>query len=126
MGSPVVMGRKTWESIGRPLPGRRNVVITRNPAYEAPGAELAASLDAALALVADSSRIFVIGGAQVYAEALPKADRLWITLLDRDFEGDAVFPAIPEAEFKKTCFRSLEPTDARPYRVDFLRLDRIR
>ncbi len=71
MGHPIVMGRRTWESIGRPLPGRRNIVVTRNAAYTAPGAEVAGSLGAALALCAGAAEVFVIGGAELYRLALP-------------------------------------------------------
>jgi dihydrofolate reductase len=94
MGCPVVMGRKTWDSIGRPLPGRRNIVVTRNAAWAAAGAEAAASLDDALARVADAPKVFVIGGAQLYALALPVADTLVLTEIDADApDADAFFPA---------------------------------
>lgn len=93
-GATVVMGRATWESLPerfRPLPGRRNVVLTRDPGYAAPGAEVTASLDVALACADD---VWVIGGAQVYAAALPVADRLAVTQVDVDVEGDAVAPTV--------------------------------
>ena len=103
MGSPVIMGRKTWDSLParfRPLPGRRNVVVTRNAAWQAEGAERAASLDAALALVADAPKAFVIGGGELYALALPRADELWLTEIDAAFDAaDAYFPAIDGARF---------------------------
>ncbi len=92
LGCPIVMGRRTWESIGRPLPGRRNLVVTRNPAWHAAGAEVAASLDAALELAADAERVFVIGGAQLFAEALPLADELVLTEIDADLPADTFFP----------------------------------
>src|SRR5207248_10426390 len=76
LGCPVIMGRKTWDSIGRPLPGRRNIVVTRDPQWRTDGAERAGSLREALALAATSGKVFVIGGAQIYAEALPLADEL--------------------------------------------------
>lgn len=101
-GHPVIMGRHTWESLPvrfRPLPGRRNLVVSRDPAFAAPGAEVVPSLDAALERVADASRAFVIGGAQLYAQALARADRLLLTEIDRDFEGDAHFPDWPRAAF---------------------------
>jgi dihydrofolate reductase len=101
-GHPVVMGRKTWESLPprfRPLPGRRNVVITRNAQFDAPGAEVVGSLDAACALLADVPTAFVIGGAEIYAQALPIAQRLWLTEIERDFEGDASFPDWPRDAF---------------------------
>lgn len=126
MGTPVIMGRKTWESIGRALPGRLNIVITRSRTYEAKGALRVGSLNEALeaAQASGAARICVIGGEQIYRQALPLADRIWITLLDKSFEGDARFPTIPAAHFRKMRFRTLEPTEERPYRVDFLRYDR--
>jgi dihydrofolate reductase len=102
MGCPVVMGRKTWDSLPprfRPLPGRRNLVVTRQAGWQAAGAEVAHSLDEALALVADASRVFVIGGAELYAQALPKADELVLTEIDREIEGDAFFPRWERGEF---------------------------
>lgn len=93
MGKPVIMGRKTFESIGRPLPGRRNVVISRNAQYAAEGIEIVSSLEAALELVADVPEIMVIGGQQIFTQALPLADRLYITLIDHEFDGDTYFPA---------------------------------
>jgi dihydrofolate reductase len=92
MGCPVLMGRKTYDSIGKPLPGRRNVVITRNIHWEAPGIEEAPSFEAALELLKHATKVYVIGGAQVYAEALPWADELVLTEIDHDFEGDTYFP----------------------------------
>jgi dihydrofolate reductase len=94
-GHPVVMGRRTWESLParfRPLPGRRNIVVTRNPHWRADGGERAGSLDEALALVGDTGRVSVIGGAEVYAAALPLADELVLTELDLQVEGDTRFP----------------------------------
>lgn len=99
LGSPIIMGRKTFDSIGKPLPGRRNIVITRDTGWLAAGVEVAHSLDAALHLVADVPRAFIIGGGQIYAEALPRADELVLTEVDRDFEGDAFFPAWDKAAF---------------------------
>ncbi len=105
MGHPVVMGRRTWDSLPapyRPLPGRRNVVLSRDPGWQAPGAERAGSLDQALQLLADIPRVFVIGGAHVYATALPLADELLLTEVDADVDGDAVFPSFDEGGFEET------------------------
>ena len=96
MGKPVIMGRKTFESIGRPLPGRRNIIITRNCDYAADGIETVGSLEEALALTADASEQMVIGGQQIFTEALPLADRLYITHIDTTFEGDTFFPRYPQ------------------------------
>ncbi|MEO6031683.1 MAG: dihydrofolate reductase [Burkholderiaceae bacterium] len=102
MGCPVIMGRKTWESLPerfRPLPGRRNVVVTRNPEWRAAGAETASSLDAALALLDATAKAFVIGGAELYALALPLADELVLTEIDAAFEADAFFPRWNRSDF---------------------------
>lgn len=96
MGKPVLMGRRTWDSLParfRPLPGRRNLVLTRQPEWRADGAETATSIDAALALLAGVARAFVIGGAEIYALALPWADTLEVTEIDADLPGDTFFPA---------------------------------
>jgi dihydrofolate reductase len=94
MGAPIIMGRKTWESIGRPLPGRRNIVVTRNPQLRIEGCEVTTSLEDAQRLCAGVEQMFLIGGAQLYAEAMPCADRLIVTEIDADVEGDAFFPPI--------------------------------
>ncbi len=99
LGCPIVMGRKTWDSIGRPLPGRRNIVITRNEHWSAAGAERASSFDAALALAGDVERVCVIGGAEIYALALPHADELLLTEIDADFDADAYFPEWPRDDY---------------------------
>ena len=111
LGRPVVMGRKTWDSIGRPLPGRRNIVITRNPAWSAEGAERAGSLEAALALAGDAERVCVIGGAEIYALALPHAHELQLTEIEADLEGDAFFPAWPREAFKCTSSEAHETAE---------------
>ncbi len=102
LGHPVIMGRKTWDSIGRALPQRRNIVITRNATWQADSAEVAASLAAALASVVGEPKVFVIGGAQIYAQALPLADELVLTEIDAEFEGDAFFPEWDRAAFRQT------------------------
>lgn len=102
MGHPVIMGRKTWESIGRPLPGRRNIVVSRNTDYVASGGELVGSLDAALKSLSEFDRVFVIGGEQLFKQAFDKADRLYITEIDLDIEGGDTFFEVPnEADWKE-------------------------
>jgi dihydrofolate reductase len=99
LGHPILMGRRTWESLGRPLPGRRNIVITRQQNWRAEGAEHAESLPAALQRVAGDELAFVIGGAQLYAQALPLADGLELTEIDHDFDGDTRFPDWDRSRF---------------------------
>ncbi|MEA9567285.1 MULTISPECIES: dihydrofolate reductase [unclassified Polynucleobacter] len=102
MGHPVIMGRKTWESIGRPLPGRRNIVVSRNASYQATGGELVGSLDEALKSLSEFPRVFVIGGEQLFTQAFPKADRLYITEIDIDIEGGDTFFEVPnESDWKE-------------------------
>lgn len=117
MGHPVVMGRRTWDSLPdrfRPLPGRRNVVVTRNPNWRAEGAERAASLDEALMLVDGDARVFVIGGAEIYAAALPLADELVLTEIDLQVEGDVSFPPWDRDAFTEVERRPSMSRDGTP------------
>ena len=106
MGHPVIMGRKTWESIGRPLPGRRNIIVSRNASYQATGGELVGSLDEALNSLSEFPRVFVIGGEQLFTQAFPKADRLYITEIDMDVEGGDTFFEVPN----KSDWKEVERT----------------
>jgi dihydrofolate reductase len=104
MGHAVVMGRRTWDSLPdrfRPLPGRRNVVVTRNAEWRSEGAVRAGSLDEALRLLAGEGQVFVIGGAELYAEALPLADELVVTEIDAEVEGDVYFPTWDQTAFRE-------------------------
>lgn len=107
LGKPVLMGRKTWDSIGRPLPGRPNIVITRDKSFAAPGAEVVASLDEGLAAARREAaalgvdEICVIGGGQIYAQVFDRADILHVTHVEADVEGDTRFPEIDPAVFDK-------------------------
>jgi dihydrofolate reductase len=106
MGCPVIMGRKTWDSLParfRPLPGRRNIVVTRDPAWRDTGADAVGSMIEALALAAGAAKAFVIGGAQTYALALPFADELVLTEIDADLPGDTFFPAWDRTLFTATA-----------------------
>ncbi|HEY5897800.1 MAG TPA: dihydrofolate reductase [Burkholderiales bacterium] len=102
MGQAVIMGRRTWESLGRALPGRENIVVTRQAGYEAPGAAVARSLEAALALCAGDSVAFVIGGEQLFAESLPIAAGLVLTEIQRDYEGDTRFPDYDRSRWRES------------------------
>ena len=101
MGHPVVMGRKTFAAIGRPLPGRENIVLTRQPACRAEGCRVAPSLELALASCAGADEVFVCGGEDIYRQALAVADRIYLTVIHRECAGDTFFPPIP-AEFVET------------------------
>lgn len=117
LGHPIVMGRRTFESIGRPLPGRRNIVVSRSPQWSPIGCEKVDSLEAARALCCDAPELFVIGGAQLYASALPQADRLLITEVDVDAQADVFFPTPDPAIWERV---SLTPAISRtglPYAI---------
>ena len=115
-GKPVVMGRKTWESLPekfRPLPGRQNIVVSRDPAYKAHGADLASSLEGALALAGGAEEVFVIGGEQLYRAALPLADRLYLTEVELTPAADAFFPEVDPTRWQEVERRaSRESTPA--------------
>ncbi len=118
LGHPVVMGRRTWESLPdrfRPLPGRRNVVVTRNPDWSAEGAERAGSLEEALRLATGEERVSVIGGGELFAEALPLADELVLTELDLAVEGDAFFPAWDREAFAEVGREQHVSVDGTPF-----------
>lgn len=99
MGRPVVMGRRTWESIGRPLPGRENVVVSRSPAFRPAGAIVVPSLEAAIAHCSGADEVFVIGGGELYRAALQVAGRIVLTEIHRAFEGDVRFPEFDRAQW---------------------------
>ena len=101
MGKPLIMGRKTFESIGKPLPGRRNIVVTRQRAFEAEGVEVASGIDAAIALAGDVDEAIIAGGGEIYAAAIDRADRLYIPEVEAAPEGDAFFPEIDQAVWRE-------------------------
>jgi len=115
LGAPVVMGRKTWQSIGRALPGRRNIVVTRDRSLRPEGAETAASLEAAIALAGDVRVVHVIGGAEIYARALPLADELQLTEIDAEFPADTFFPAWDRGRFALTSRERHETAEGLRY-----------
>lgn len=102
MGHHIVMGRKTYESIGKPLPGRTTVIVTRDPSYQVEGCVTATSINAAITACGDDAEIFFVGGAELYAQVLPRADRLYLTEIQADYEGDAWFPEFDRSTWKET------------------------
>jgi dihydrofolate reductase len=126
MGHPVIMGRKTFESIGKPLPGRRNMVISRNPDWRAEGCEVFTSLDAALGTCAATGQVFVIGGATLYREALPVADHLYLTEVDASPEGDTFFPALPSEQWREASREHHAADEKNAFAMDFVVLDRVK
>ena len=127
LGHPVVMGRKTWESVGTPLPGRHNIVVTRQRGYQADGADVAPSLQAALGLVRDEPEVFVVGGAEIYAQALPLADTIHLTVIHtRDVPGDVHFPPFEGPEWA-IAEELQHPADERhAWPLSFRRYERTR
>lgn len=128
MGKPVVMGRKTFESIGKPLSGRTNVVVTRQPDFRAEGVEVAGSLDAALALAAgeagEEAEVIVAGGGEIYAAAIDRADRLYITHVQASPEGDVNFPAIDSAIWRARSTESVPAGERDTAATTFVVYDR--
>ena len=123
MGHHIVMGRKTWVSIGRLLPGRHHIIVSRQPGYQVPGAQVVGSVEAAVAAAGGDSEIFVIGGAEIYAAALPLADRILATEIERDFEGDVRFPGVDRAAWQETA-RERGEDPASGLRYSFVTLER--
>ena len=123
MGHPIIMGRKTFESIGRPLPGRRNIVVSRNPDFHGEGIEVAHTLEAAIGMCAGSDA-FVIGGATLYVEALMRADQLFITEIDAAPAGDTFFPSISAEDWRETYREHREADEKNPHALEFVVLER--
>jgi len=124
MGKPIVMGRLTWESIGRPLPGRQNIVITRQSDFVADGCDAVTSPAAALAAAGDVEEIMIIGGSQVYELFLPKADRLYVTRVHADIDGDTFFPEIDEAIWRLVDSEAHAADDANQFAFEFRTYER--
>lgn len=122
LGHHLIMGRKTWDSIGRPLPGRTTIVISRQPDFVAPGAQVAHSLEQALSLCAGQDEVFVTGGAEIYRQALPLAQRIYLTELDAAIAGDAFFPEFSTAQWQLS---SREAHQGREFAYAFSVYDRI-
>lgn len=123
MGHHIVMGRKTWESIGRLLPGRKHIIISRKPGYDVPGATVVDSIDAAIAAARGDSEIFVIGGGAIYALVLPIADRILATEIAREYEGDAYFPELEKRIWRETAREDREDAKS-SLRYRFVTLER--
>jgi len=119
LGKPVIMGRKTYESIGRPLPGRRNIVISRDATYHAEGVDAVTTVDAALALVNDVEEVMVIGGGAIYAHCLPAATRLYITHIEAEIAGDTQFPFYDLNVWKKVSSDKRIADEKNAYNLDF-------
>jgi dihydrofolate reductase len=124
LGKPVAMGRKTFESIGKPLPGRTNIVITSNPEYPADNCIIVHSLDEALNAATSSKELMVIGGASFYQQALPLADRMYLTLVHGSFAGDAYFPQYNEQEWQQVNRSDHGADERNPVPYSFIEMRR--
>ncbi|HMG69072.1 MAG TPA: dihydrofolate reductase [Chitinophagaceae bacterium] len=120
-GLPVIMGRKSFESLGKPLKGRKNIVITRNKEWVADGVETARSIDQAITLASqsDAKELFIIGGAEIFQAALPSADRIYLTLVHGNFEGDAFFPEFKKEDWSLISNRDCGPDEMNSYPLSF-------
>ncbi|HZJ73905.1 MAG TPA: dihydrofolate reductase [Perlabentimonas sp.] len=124
-GHSVIMGRKTFESIGRPLPKRHNIVVSRNKDLKIEGCTVVLSLQDALALCAQEDEVFVIGGGELYRQALPLASKLYLTRVHKVFDGDTFFPEISMDEWREVYTEKGKPTDADGLEYTFINLERI-
>ena len=125
MGKPVLMGRKTFKSLGRPLPGRHNIIITREPGFVAEGCTVVHSVDEALAAGSRNPEVMVIGGASFYAQLLPRCQRMYFTLVDGEFEGDTFFPTYDVTHWREVERRNFEADEENPFRYSFVVLERV-
>ncbi len=127
LGSPIIMGRKTYDSIGRPLPGRLNIILSRNTTLEIEGCSVVDSLDKALTLAQESTKdeVFITGGAHLYNKFLKEADRLYLTLIDEAFDGDTYFPDYTQLNWQEISREDHQADDQNPHNYSFVILDKI-
>ena len=125
MNHPIIMGRKTYESIGRPLPGRRNLVISRQPELEIEGVEIYQSINEALISCNGLTDVMIIGGSSIYEQMLEYADRLYLTYIELETTGDAFFPDWKIYDWKEVERQTFEPDEKNPYTYSFVTLERI-
>lgn len=124
LGKPILMGRNTWESLPGVLPGRRHIVVTRNPDYQAPGGEVVHSVEAALQAAEGEPEIMIVGGSHFYSAMLPRADRLYLTLVEADVSGDAYFPEIDWQQWREEAREYHQADEKNAYNYTFVNLVR--
>lgn len=122
-GHTIIMGRKTYDSVGKPLPNRRNIVVTRQDIH-IEGVEIASSIDAALAVCADEPEVFIVGGAEIYRQSMSRVNRIYLTIVHRDFEADTFFPQLDEKEWKTVSREDFEADERNPIPYSFITLER--
>lgn len=125
MGAPILMGRKTYEAIGRPLPGRDNIIVSRDLGYRQPECQVLASIDSALQLCADAPELFVIGGATLYAAMLPRADYLYLTEIHKSFVGDTFFPELVAEQWREVAREDVKNDERVDFSYSFLKLAKL-
>ena len=126
MGKPMIMGRLTFESIGKVLPGRRSIVLTRDAAYKAEGCEVVTTPDAAFEQAGDVDEVMIIGGGNVYEQMLPMTDRIYLTRIHAEIDGDTFFPEINADDWRIVSSEPLPPNDERPFSISFQLLERVK
>lgn len=126
MGKPIIMGRKTYDSIGKPLPGRTNIVLSRNPDIQIEGVVCVNTFEDALTLVSDAEEIMIIGGSTIYEMLLPQVDRMYITYVDAEFEGDAWFPQFDESQWLEKESVKRQADEKNSYNCRFVTLEKIK
>lgn len=120
LGKPIIMGRKTYESIGRPLPGRQNIVISRNPDYQLAGCDTVTSFQAAMQLVDQVEEVMIVGGGFLYSQVLPVANKLYLTLIDLEVDGDTQFPEYEQLSLTEVKRKSYQADDKNPHNYQFI------
>ncbi len=118
-GKPIIMGRKTYESIGRPLPKRHNIIVSRNGDYRVDGCDVVGSLDEAVKIAGDVDELFIIGGGFLYSQTIDQADRLYLTFIDLEVDGDTLFPEYEHLNLTKTASEHHQKDEKNPYDYEF-------
>ena len=126
MGNPIVMGRKTFESIGKPLPGRKNIIISRNKSYEQPGCQVFSDIDLALASCANYDEVFIIGGSAMYEMMLPRAELIYLTQIEQEFSGDTFFPEILASDWQIVERQLVTDDKEAAFNYSFSKLKRLK
>lgn len=124
LGKPIIMGQRTFESIGKPLPGRINIVLSQDPNFNPPGCIVARSIQEALEAARPFEEVMICGGASVYKQFLPLADRMYLTLIDAEFEGDTFFPEFSWQDWQEKEKIENQPDKENPYKYTFITLER--
>jgi dihydrofolate reductase len=125
IGKPIIMGRKTWESLPGKLPGRPHIIISANPDYSADGCTVVNSLKQAIEVAGDVPEVMIVGGAMLYAQALPIADNIYLTMVETEADGDTLFPEYEQAQWRETAREHHSSDDKNPFTYSFITLSRV-